>query len=311
MTFMANDLTAEDVATALSSVMPVDLQGARDTALVGLATYAATLEHSLSYQALDEEQALPDTTLQRAVICGRQNCRYTQAAARFVVDDPRAAFMYLVQHLIDTGQLDMERTVKAHSGGVEPGRFEAHPTAIIEQPAILGTGVCLGAYVVIHSGTVIGDGTSIGTGSVIGEPGRALHKCPDGSVLSWKKLHVGVVHIGEACEIGAHVAVNRAMLGQTRVGKSTQIGNLVHIAHGAAIAERVWLGSHSAVLGHVSIGSDTAIGAHAVIRDNIDVGRNAAVAMGSVVAADVADDESVLGNPAKPVSRRLQPGPLR
>ena len=297
MTFMANELTAAEVAAALSSAMAVDLEGARNTRILGLATYGATLEHSLSYQALDEEQALPNTTMERA--------------ARLVVGDPRAAFMYFVQHLIDTGRLDMERTVKAHSGGVKPGRFEAHPTAIVEQPAILGTGVCLGAYVVVHRGSVIGSGTSIGTGSAIGEPGRALHKCADGRVLSWKKLHVGIVHIGEGCEIGAHVAVNRAMLGQTRVGKGTQVGNLVHITHGVAIAERVWLGSHSAVLGHVSIGSGATIGAHAVIRDNIDVGRNAAVAMGSVVAADVADDGSVLGNPAKPVSHRIQPGPLR
>jgi UDP-3-O-[3-hydroxymyristoyl] glucosamine N-acyltransferase len=311
MTFIANELTAAEVAAALSSAMPVDLQGARDALVVGLATYAASLKHSLSYQALDEELALSDTTIERAVICAYHNRLSTKAVARLIVDDPRAAFMYLVQHLLNTGRLDMERTVTAHARGVEPGRFDAHPTAIIEQPAILGAGVSLGAYVVIHRGTVIDKNTSIGTGSAIGEPGRALHKCADGRVLSWRKLHVGIVHVGEACEIGAHVAVNRAMLGETRIGKSTQMGNLVHISHGAAIAERVWLGSHSAVLGHVSIGSGATIGAHAVIRDNVDVGRNAAVAMGSVVAADVADDASVLGNPAKPVAGRLQPGPLR
>ena len=310
ITFLANETTAGEVAASLSSIAAVDVQGTPETRIAGLSTSAAAVQNSLSYLSIDYEQ-LRNTNIERTVICSPDTCRYTAAAAKIIVADPRAAFMSLLRRLLDEAGLDMERTVAAQATGVEAGDFEAHASAIVEQPVIIGSGVYLGPNVVIAKGTILGKGTIVGTGSVIGAAGRALHKCADGSTLSWNKLHVGIVHIGGGCEIGANTVINRAMLGQTRIGKDTVIGNLVHIGHGATIGDRVWIASHSVVLGHATVGSGATVGAHAVIRDNVDVGQNAAIGMGSVVVANVAPDESVLGNPAKPVRRRLQPGPER
>ena len=310
MTLLATEFSAANVANVLGSAMLVDIQGARDSRIGGVSTWAARLENSLSYQALDHERP-PDTAVERTVICSPASCRFAAAAARIVVDDPRAAFMYFLRHLLYEDAIDLERTIAAQSEGIQPGDFEAHPSAIVESPVVLGRGVCLGANVVINKGSIIGSGTNIGAGAVIGQQGRAIHKCADGRVLSWRELHVGTVYIGSDSEIGAHTVINRAMLGQTRIGMKANIGNLVHIGHGAMIEDRVWIGSHTAVLGHVSIGSGATIGARSALRDNIDVGQNAAIGMGSVVVGNVAAGESVLGHPAKPASRRLQTGPER
>jgi UDP-3-O-[3-hydroxymyristoyl] glucosamine N-acyltransferase len=310
MTYIAPARTAADVATEVSRTMGIDLRGAPDTRVAGVATWAAMVAESLSYFALERAQTAV-TPVERTVICTPKNCHDAAAAAVIVVADPRAAFMHVLERLLYDSAIDIATTVAAQAQNVKPGRFDAHATAIVEEPAIIGSGAYLDANAIVKAGSIIGPGVYVGAGAIIGASGRAVHKCADGKVLSWRNLHVGTTYIGEGSEIGAHVVVNRAMLGQTKIGKRAQVGNLVHIGHGASLADGVWLGSHSTILGHVTIGNGATVGAHAVIRDNIDIGANAAIAMGSVVAANVEAGQSVLGNPAKPTARQLQPGPAR
>jgi UDP-3-O-[3-hydroxymyristoyl] glucosamine N-acyltransferase len=218
--------------------------------------------------------------------------------------------MMALEGLLAAG-LDLERTLAEQAEGVKAGEYEAHPTAVVESPVIIGEGVVLGPHVVVRKGTVIGEGTLVAPGTVIGERGPAVHKMRDGRTLSWAKLHAGTVHIGRGCEIGTHGVILRAILGQTRIGAGTILGNVVHIGHGVTVGERVWMAAGVVVCGHAAIGDRASIGAGAVVRDNLRVGASASVGMGSVVVKEVASEESVLGNPARPAGRRLKPAPDR
>jgi acetyltransferase-like isoleucine patch superfamily enzyme len=132
-------------------------------------------------------------------------------------------------------------------------------------------------------------------------------------VLSWisasEKLTIGRdVLIGKYCTIqcngyigdGVMIANNVGVIGRIDHDFS-EIGVLVskgrHISKTAAINQdrRSW----------VEIEGDTWIGYGAVILSGVKIGRGALIAAGSVVINDVAPYDVVLGNPAKPISRRF------
>lgn len=310
VTFLCKQVSAEALAAEIGRDLEVDFAGDRSMPVTSIATYEAGAANSLSYQARSAETAVPGAR-ERTVVCGRFNHESIDAGARIIVEDPRAAFMILLERLLVAGGLDLERTLAAQAADLEPGRYDAHPTAVIEQPVMIGKGAVIGPCAVIRRGVMIGEGTIVGPGTVIGEHGPALHKGRDGRTLSWARLHVGTVHVGRGCEIGTHGVILRAILGQTRIGPGTVLGNVVHIGHGTRVGERVWMAAGCVVCGHAVIGDRAALGAGAVIRDNIRVGANASIGMGSVVVKEVGPDESVLGNPARPVPRRLEPAPDR
>jgi sugar O-acyltransferase (sialic acid O-acetyltransferase NeuD family) len=66
-----------------------------------------------------------------------------------------------------------------------------------------------------------------------------------------------------------------------------KIGNSVHVAPGAVLA------------GSVQIGDYTFIGANAVIKQGVKIGANVTIGAGSVVLKDVAENETIVGNPGR------------
>jgi sugar O-acyltransferase (sialic acid O-acetyltransferase NeuD family) len=84
--------------------------------------------------------------------------------------------------------------------------------------------------------------------------------------------------------VGRHAIVNSRVV----VEHDVRVGAFSHLAPGAIVG------------GGTAIGDDTTIGLGAAIRDHIGVGSRATVAMGAVVVADVPDDATVLGVPARP-----------
>jgi acetyltransferase-like isoleucine patch superfamily enzyme len=309
-TFLAGQTDAETLAGKLGGVMAVELRGDGRAPVCAISTYAAGIERALCYQSLPVEQSSSGSE-ERVVVCSPQNEAGIRAAAKIVVADPRGAFMLLLQGIVGGMGLDYARTISAQADGIEPGDYDAHPTAVVEQPVIIGKGVVLGPHVVVRKGVVIGERTLVAPGTVIGTHGPAIHRLSDGRVLSWASLHVGTVHIGAGCELGTQDVVLRGILDQTRIGRHTILGNVVHIGHGVSVGEHVWMAAGCVVCGHCTVGDRATLGAGALLRDNIHIGESAAVGMGSVVVRDVEANESVLGNPAKPVPRRLKTGPDR
>ncbi len=173
-----------------------------------------------------------------------------------------------------------------------------HPTAVIDETAVIADDVSIGASavigreVVIGAGSVIGPNVTIypntqigldcivGAATVIGYDGFGFAKSPDG----WIKIRqLGGVVIGDDVEIGAGCTIDRGALDDTLIEDGVKLDNQVHIAHGCRIGQRTAMAGYVALAGGTVIGSDVTVGGmtgftgHLSVCDKVHIGANALV----------------------------------
>ena len=173
-----------------------------------------------------------------------------------------------------------------------------HPTAVIDETAVIADDVSIGANavigreVVIGAGSVIGPNVTIypntqigldcivGAATVIGYDGFGFAKSPDG----WIKIRqLGGVVIGDDVEIGAGCTIDRGALDDTLIEDGVKLDNQVHIAHGCRIGQRTAMAGYVALAGGTVIGSDVTVGGmtgftgHLSVCDKVHIGANALV----------------------------------
>jgi UDP-3-O-[3-hydroxymyristoyl] glucosamine N-acyltransferase len=201
-----------------------------------------------------------------------------------------------------------------------------HPSAVIAQSADIDLAVFIGPHVAIGESTIVGSGTRIEAGVVLGDNVRVGHDAvlhpgvvlyDDVTIGDRVVLHAGVVigadgfgyvrddmgyHkfpqrgtvvIEDDVELGAHTCVDRAALGQTRIGRGTKLDNLVHVGHNCDIGERVVIAAQTGISGSVTIEDDVVIGGQVGFGDHIRVmsgaviGSKAGVLPGKIVRPGV------------------------
>ena len=73
-------------------------------------------------------------------------------------------------------------------------------------------------------------------------------------------------------EIGAQCAVDRALAGETRIGKGTKIDNFAQIAHNVTIGEGSVIASQFGIAGSSSLGKYNVVGGQVGVKDHVKVG---------------------------------------
>jgi UDP-3-O-[3-hydroxymyristoyl] glucosamine N-acyltransferase len=148
---------------------------------------------------------------------------------------------------------------------------------------VLYPGTWVGSRCLLHSGVVLGsDGFGFATAS--GEH----HKVP----------HVGRVVVEDDVEIGANSAVDRAMLGDTRVGQGSKIDDLVMIAHSVRLGPHALLAAQAGIAGSARLGANATLAGQAGVAGHLVLGDRVTVAAKSAVFGDLPDGAFVAGVPA-------------
>ena len=110
----------------------------------------------------------------------------------------------------------------------------------------------------------------------------------------------GLAKLGAGVFIGPLAVVNaRALLGQGVVCNSSAV-----VEHDCTIGDFAHIGPGAVLAGEVKIGRNTLVGANAVVRPGIIIGENVIIGAGSVVVANISDNFSVAGNPARPIEQK-------
>ena len=195
-----------------------------------------------------------------------------------------------------------------------------HPTAVVSDQAIIGTGVSIGPHCVISADAVIGDRSTIGAGSFVGQGSKIGDDCrifPNVSLYHMVCLgnrviiHSGAVIgadgfgfepnkgtfvkipqirgvvIGDHVEIGAGTTIDRGALSDTIIGSGVKIDNQVQIGHATRIGEDTIISGCTAIAGSTTIGRNCWIGGAVGIIDNIEIADQVEVTAMSLVTQSV------------------------
>ena len=134
--------------------------------------------------------------------------------------------------------------------------------------------------------------------------GRLAERCEGAgvsplSVRAPDAVQMDDVVVGE----GALVSPGVVFTSNIRVGRHFHANIQSIIEHDARIGDFVTFAPGVRCNGHVTIGDGAYLGAGALIRQGITIGAGAVVGMGAVVVRDVAPGATVVGNPARVLTR--------
>jgi UDP-3-O-[3-hydroxymyristoyl] glucosamine N-acyltransferase len=161
----------------------------------------------------------------------------------------------------------------------------------------IGSDVRLHPNVVLYSHTEIGDRTIIHASTVIGADGYG-YVFEQGRHV--KMPQVGNVVIGNDVEIGSNTSIDRAALGQTRIGSGCKIDNLVHIAHNVTFGDNCLILGQTGFAGSTTFGDYCVIASQSGVAGHLKIGAQVTIGSRSGVMRDVPAKETVLGYPAVP-----------
>lgn len=197
----------------------------------------------------------------------------------------------------------------------QPPRYApgVHPTAIVAKSARIGDGAHIGPYcfvdenavigrnAVLHSFVTIYQGAKIGdnffahahavvrefcqlgdrvilqNGAVIGGDGLGFAKQKDGT---WYKMQQsGPAVLEDDVEVQANACVDRATVGETRIGRGSKLDDLVLVGH----ASRV--GVNTMLCGQVGLAGSTRVGDGCILAGQVGTAGHLSVGDGAVATA--------------------------
>jgi UDP-3-O-[3-hydroxymyristoyl] glucosamine N-acyltransferase len=255
--------------------------------------------------------------------------RKTKAAAVIVSEDfpaiPAAMLRAKDPYLTFARALELFHQPVRYAPGVHPSAVvhasarigaNAHvgPYVVIDEDVEIGANAVLLAHVVIYRGVKIGDhffahahsvvrencrignNVLLQNGVVIGADGFGFAKTAEGR---WHKIpQPARVVIEDDVEVQANSCIDRASVGETRIGRGVKIDNLVQVGHGSRVGEDALLCAQVGLAGSTEIGNRVILTGQVGVVGHCKVGDDAIVTPQSGVANDVPAGALVSGAPA-------------
>jgi UDP-3-O-[3-hydroxymyristoyl] glucosamine N-acyltransferase len=163
-----------------------------------------------------------------------------------------------------------------------------YPSACIGANCYIDENTVIYPGVVLYPNTKVGKNVIIHAGAVIGADGFGyVANSKEGNVEYIKIPHLGKVVIEDNVEIGANTTIDRAVWGETRIGKGTKIDNLVMVGHNCKIGKGVILVAQVGLSGSVEVGDYSQLAGQVGVADNVKIGKNVKVAAKSGVSNDL------------------------
>jgi UDP-3-O-[3-hydroxymyristoyl] glucosamine N-acyltransferase len=199
-----------------------------------------------------------------------------------------------------------------------------HPTAIIAKSARIGSGAHIGPYcfidedvsmgtnAVLHSFVTIYRGSRIGddffahahavvrehchignrvilqNGVVIGGDGLGFAKQKDGSWF--KMLQSGPAVLEDDVEVQSNACVDRATVGETRIGRGAKLDDLVLVGHASQV------GPDSMLCGQVGLAGSTKVGKGCILAGQVGTAGHLSIGDGAVITAQSGVPNNVPAN---------------
>ena len=170
------------------------------------------------------------------------------------------------------------------------------PQVVIYRGVKIGKNFFAHSHVSIRENCEIGDNVLLHNGVVIGSDGFGFAKDDNGN---WYKIpQTGRVVIEDNVEVQANSCIDRASLGETRIGRNTKIDNLSQVAHNCVIAENSMLCAQVGLAGSTEIGKNVILAGQVGVAGHCKIGDGAIVTAQSGTHGDIPAGAMVSGSPA-------------
>jgi UDP-3-O-[3-hydroxymyristoyl] glucosamine N-acyltransferase len=206
-----------------------------------------------------------------------------------------------------------------------------HPTAVIDPTAEIGAGAHIGAYVVIgpsvklgeqatllphvvlypgvetgshffahahavvRENCILGDHVTLENGVIIGADGFGFAKNEQGH---WEKIpQSGPVVLGNRVDVQANATIDRATVGETRIGDGSKIDNLVQVGHASHVGENTLICAQTGLAGSSVIGNNVILTGQTGVAGHCTVGDGVILTAQSAVSHDIPAGKVISGSP--------------
>ncbi|KUJ84328.1 acyl-ACP--UDP-N-acetylglucosamine O-acyltransferase [Microbulbifer flavimaris] len=187
---------------------------------------------------------------------------------------------------------------------------EIHPTAIVDESAVIGSGVRIGPYSIIGPKVVIGDGCEIASHVVLtgpttlGRNNRIYQFSSVGQDTPDKKYQGEdtTLVVGDNNVIREGVTIHRGTVqdrGETTIGDDNLIMAYAHVGHDSVICNNTILVNNVALAGHVEVRDWAILSGFSLVHQHCTIGEHAFTGMGAAIGKDVPAYVMVAGNPAE------------
>lgn len=177
-----------------------------------------------------------------------------------------------------------------------------HPSAVVENSAVIDPSASIGAL------SYIGHRVRIGAATVIQERVTIARDCELGArclVLSgavigadgfgfaahegrWERVEqLGAVRIGDDVEIGANTCIDRGALDDTVIENGVKLDNLIQIGHNCHIGEHTAMAGCVGVAGSANIGAHCTVGGAGMILGHLTIADHVHISSASMVSRSI------------------------
>jgi UDP-3-O-[3-hydroxymyristoyl] glucosamine N-acyltransferase len=171
-----------------------------------------------------------------------------------------------------------------------------HPNVTVYDNVSIGKGSVIHSGVALRERTVIGERVIIHNNSVIGCDGFGYAKDEQ---KRWLKIpQAGRVVIEDDVEIGAATTIDRASVGESRIGRGSKLDNLVQIGHSCTVGEDSLLCAQVGLAGSSHIGSRVILAGQAGVAGHLTIGDDVVLTAKSATSHDIPAGKVISGIPA-------------
>lgn len=231
-------------------------------------------------------------------------------------EDPYLTFAHAIELFYRAPRYDagIHPTAVVSKSAKIPADAHIGPFCFIDEDVIFGRHAVLHSFVSIYRGARIGDdffahshavvreNCQIGdrvifqNGAVVGADGFGFAREKNGR---WRKMQqMGPAIIEDDVEIQANSAIDRATVGETRIGRGAKIDNLVQVGHACRVGEDTLLCGQVGLAGSSVIGNRCIMAGQAAAAGHLHIGDGAVLTAQSAVSHDVPEGAVYSGSPA-------------
>jgi len=288
--------------------------GSPDTEITGVAGIDEAVAGQITFVANRKYAATARTTQASAVIVADDFPAVSTAMLRS--NNPYLSFARAIELFYQPPRYapGVHSTAIIHSSAKIGAHAHIGPYVVIDENVEIGKNAVLLAHVVIYRDAKIGDnffahahamvreycrlgnGVTLQNGVVIGADGFGFAKDDSGK---WHKIvQSGPAILEDEVEVQANACVDRASIGQTRIGRGTKVDNLVQVGHGSEVGENTLLCAQVGLAGSTEVGNNVILAGQVGVAGHCKIGDGVIATAQSGIPSDVAAGAVVSGYPA-------------